>query len=83
MHRQNEKLKEMRTIKENIAEKVIDNLLTTCQYKSYFILNFASPKHENAKMRSETRKNQIEKITKVLQRWQRVRKIMPIFALGI
>ena len=52
-----------------MVEKVIDNLLTTCQYKSYFILNFASPKHENAKMRLETRKNQIEKITKVLQRW--------------
>ena len=36
------KLKEMRTEKGCMVEKVIDNLLTTCQFKSYFILNFAS-----------------------------------------
>ena len=72
----------MRTTKGDITEKVIDNLLTTCQFKSYFILNFASSKHESAEMRLEIRQNQTEKNTKVLKHWQRVRKIMQNFALS-
>ena len=46
MHRQNKKVKEMRTIKDNIAEKVIDKLLTSCQSESELILNFALLKQE-------------------------------------
>ena len=72
----------MRTEKGCMVEKVIDNLLTTCQFKSYFILNFASSKHESDEMRLEIRQNQTEKNTKVLKHWQRVRKIMQNFALS-
>ncbi len=43
-----------------MVEKVIGKLLTSCQYKSYFIPNFASPEHENAEMRLDTEQNQIE-----------------------
>ena len=36
----------MRTIKDNIEEKAIDNLLTTCQSESDLILNFALLKQD-------------------------------------
>ena len=73
------KVKEMRTTKGNIAEKIIDKLLTSCQYESELILNFAQLKQETDDLHA--REGIIRQmLTKVLKRWQRDRKIMPNFA---
>lgn len=57
MHRQNVKMTEMRTTKKEIAEKVIGKLLTSCQFKSDIIPNFAPSKQINAETRANIRQN--------------------------
>ena len=52
----------MRTTKGNIAEKVIDNLLTTCQSESELNPNFAPLKQETDDLRAKMRQNQTKLI---------------------
>ena len=61
---------EMRTERCIIEEKIIGNLLTTCQSKSILIPNFVLLKQETADLRAKTGHNQknlyqgVNKVTK-------------------
>ena len=52
----------MRTTKGDITEKVIDNLLTTCQSKSELIPNFAPLIQEIDYLKAKMRQNQTKLI---------------------
>ena len=54
----------MRTTKGDLAEKVIDNLLTTCQSKSELIQNFAPLKQGTDDLHARRKHNQ----TKIIPR---------------
>ena len=46
MHRQNEKVKEMKAAKRDITKNLIDKLLTSCQSESELLSNFAPLKQK-------------------------------------